>query len=211
MNPLLPPSRPKDTHAELWAYCLPYLTEEEKKFGCFLTVCAKYARTIQGPQGDKNELGTHFDDMAAWVTPTYAIAINANTDALTSKHKLGKPTRCTGIVRAHIIGWHKDKYMNWALRQTYDRVPFRRETTGDKIHWEFAGLNFHVASENGTWSEGCSTAPPSQFWDLMNPLMADAKKLYGDRWREKAVPWLHLVAEGNVYKDIDGNPQPPKK
>jgi len=29
-------------------------------------------------------------------------------------------------------------------------------------------------------------------------------------WRFKAIPWLHLVAQGNKYVDIDNNPQPPK-
>ncbi len=221
MKPYIPPTLPKAGNAELLPAIAHLGIDPEKDPIRFLTIDDYYeSKAAKDPDGND------YNDAAFWLLPNgVVIPLNATTDAESSKHKDGKPSRCTGVVRAHLLGLHKDKAGNWGLIQRMAKVPYRRASNPSVIQWGYIGLNAHHGFINMTGSEGCTTSPKSQWLPAMERVIAEAKRLWGEeltphpndpkilvpRWQTITIPWGHLRSVGGRYLDVDNNPQPPKK
>jgi len=220
MKPTIPQTLPKATNADLLPAIAHLGIDRAKHPIVFLTIDNYYERSnATTPDGE------NYDDAAFWLLPNGGlIALNATTDAEKSKHKDGKPIRCTGVTFAHLLGQHKDRAGNWGMIQRTAMVPYRRAPQPKTIYFGYIGLNAHHGGEYSTWSEGCTTAPKFQWLPAMDKIIHLAKILWGEtptpyppnpkilvpRWQTITIPWVHLRSVGGRYLDIDGNPQPPK-
>ena len=170
----IPPERPKLTLEDFNKAVAPHNINRSKY--PFLLVAKRdhYDNLVGGKQNNRNfyddalmlhiinKDGSQLFKTFNWNTDPSAFR-NATSD------KKGMATLCKDLYFSHRLGWHKNKYL--CLRQEVAPVNVTRDgQTG--IDRGLHGINLHSGGIFNTHSEGCQTAPPPQFDDLMATVLA---------------------------------------
>lgn len=189
----IPTTKPKITQAEI-AELLEEFKIDRKKYPLLIIGIRGYYKNTMGKPSE-NDRGI-YDDAIIIDTPNASISYNGNVDPSGYRKGSGKgsgkgmATLKPGLYYAHKIGTHKGYR---ALSQTMGEVTVIRD--GDPPYEDkgYFGINIHKGGINSTSSEGCQTIPPSQWDNFINTVESEAKRLYGDNWYKKEIPYLLIV------------------
>lgn len=197
---LLPPARPRISTLEVERLLEPYGID--RTLHPMVVVGQRgYYRDSMGEPGE-NDRGI-YDDAISLVTPNVTATFNGNTDP-TAEDRTGLASLKPGLYLVHRFDLHRGQYL--ALCQRAGDVVVKRDNTepfpAGTVHERYGeclgrgywrgefGINIHRGAETHTSSLGCQTIPPGQ-WDAFITLaVAEAKRLFGDRWRKTTIPYV---------------------
>ena len=190
---LLPPAKPKLSEKDLDALLKKHGVDRAKWPFLVFGIRGYYARSMGPTRG--NDRGI-YDDLIGLVTPNVTAFFNGNTDP--SAVRRGRGTGAAkgmaslkpGFWPVYRFDLHRGQYL--ALCQRAGEVTVVRDGVPDYEDTGWFGINIHRGGVRGTSSEGCQTVPQQGGqWDAFISLaVAEAKRMYGAKWRTTTVPFL---------------------
>lgn len=191
MPTIVPNAKPRLSAEELHELLIPYAIDREQHPLIIVGIRGYYKDTMGAPH--VNDRGI-YDDALFIDTPSATVAFNGNTDP--SGYRKGHGTGAAkgmatlkpGAWFVHRFDLHRGKYL--ALCQRAGVVTVTRDGTPPSDDTGMFGINIHRGGYNTTSSEGCQTIHPSQ-WESFIALAVDqAKRFFGDKWKNTTVPYV---------------------
>jgi len=161
-----------------------------------------YYRDSMGAPG-ANDRGIDDDALCVVAAQNVFAADDGNTDP-SAQYRTGLAALKPGVYHAHRLDLHRGRYM--ALCQRADDVIVHRDGTDNfkagvdhddyghclgNGYWRgWFGINIHCGSNTTTSSLGCQTIPPAQWDSFIATVMSEAKRLFGDAWRKRTIPYI---------------------
>lgn len=193
-SPLLPPSRPQITAAEVDAILAAHGVDRKKWPLLILGIRGYFLRTMGAPGGNDRGL---YDDALVVVGPSGIRAFNGNTDPSRARPghgtgaAKGMATLKPGFWPCWCLGLHRGQYL--ALVQRKGPVTVLRDKEGGGTYEDtgYFGINGHAGGEYGTSSEGCQTVPRDggQWAEFITLVETEARGIRAD-WRALVIPYL---------------------
>jgi len=145
-----------------------------------------------------------YDDAIFVLTSNSSTSFNGNTDpsryGKRPDSNKGLASLKPGLWLAHRFGKHNASKPTAydALIQTGDKVTVIRDGSPNTEETGYFGINIHRGGTKSTGSEGCQTLHPTQ-WDAFYQLvLVEAKRVYGNGYKTKTIPYLLLENVGDL-------------
>lgn len=154
-----------------------------------------------------------YDDALFLYAPSLDIAIGFNGNTDPSKVRPGQGTGNAkgmavlnpGVWYAYRFDQHGSRNGAYeALCQRAAEVTVTRDGNPPYPDRGWFGINIHRGGYYTTSSEGCQTIPPGQWDEFIDLAHRAAYRLFGDRWRERTVPYA-LFERSAMATDSDGD------
>jgi hypothetical protein len=192
---IVPGEKPRLSSTELRMMISPYAIDREQ-YPIVVVGIRGYYKNSMGAPG-VNDRGI-YDDAIFVDTAQGTIAFNGNTDP--SKYRIGHGMgEAKGVALLNPGAWfvhkfdlHKGNYL--ALCQCAGEVTVTRDGDPSYLDTGYFGINIHKGCYNSTSSQGCQTIHPDQWESFIGLVVDQAKRYYGDLWKEKVIPYILLVA-----------------
>jgi hypothetical protein len=198
----IPELKPRLSYSRLIELIAPYKLDTKANPLFIIGIRGYYLDSLG--EAEKNDRNM-YDDAIFIMAPQVTASYNANTDPSIwrkpTNSKKGVATLCPGIYFAHKFDNHKGSSSSYpAICQRLGPVTIVRDgsllpETGNNF-----GINIHRGGFNSTSSEGCQTIYPNQ-WDSFYNLAKDqAKRLFGQNWNKKVIPYILIENNGQIWK-----------
>jgi lysozyme len=192
---IVPGSKPRLSAEELNQKIAPFNLDRSHDPVIVVGIRGYYKNTMGAP--GVNDRGL-YDDAIFIDTPAATISFNGNTDpsgyrkgAGFEEGKKGMAVLKPGLWRVHKFDKHKGLYL--ALCQRAGKVTVVRDGSPDYEDTGMFGINIHKGGYNGTSSIGCQTIHPDQWPAFINTAVDQAKRFFGEQWRNAVIPYV-LIA-----------------
>ena len=148
-----------------------------------------------------------YDDAIYVLTQNASSSFNANTDPSGYRKGHGKADATKGMATlkpglwlAHRFGKHNASRPSAydALIQIGGSVTVVRDGTPDYEDSGYFGINIHKGGKTTTSSQGCQTIHPDQWDGFYNLVLAEAKRIYGSKYKSKTIPYLLINNLGDI-------------
>lgn len=198
--PIVPSAKPRLSYGRIMELISPFGLDSSK-YPLFIVGIRGYYRDTLGAVG-ANDRGI-YDDALFVMSPEATATFNANTDPSVVRprttSKKGIARLKPGIYYSHRFDTHNGSSSSYpAICQRAAHVTVIRDGNPDYEETGMFGINIHRGGYNTTSSEGCQTIYPSQ-WDSFYNLAKDhAKRLYGDSWNRKIIPYILIENLGQI-------------
>lgn len=192
---MIPAARPRLTLADLQKRLAKQHPQHYPggRLPAFLVVGIRgYYRDSMGAPG-RNDRAI-YDDAIILVTDRVFASFNGNTDpsayrAATAARK-GMASLRPGVWPCYRFDTHGGSVPHPAICQRAAVVTVDRDGSGPDTG--MFGINIHRGGNRGTSSEGCQTLPPAQWEAFYQLAEAEAKRLFGTRWRRETITYVLL-------------------
>jgi len=197
MSAMLPPARPRISSADLEALIAPYGID--RGLHPLLVVGQRAYYNQMGGPGNNRGI---YDDAISLITPNVTATYNGNVDP-SAANRTGLASLKPGLYHSYRFDRHKGEYM--AICQRAGEVIVKRDNTahmklgahpdygyhlGEGCWRGWFGINIHRGGVNTTSSLGCQTIPPEQWEGFIALATGEAKRLFGDEWKARTIPYL---------------------
>lgn len=188
---MLPPSRPRLTEQSARAMLAQRFGDAPLAHPLIVVGFRGYYRDSMGAPGRNDRM--IYDDAIGILTPNAFAMFNGNTDPNGYRKGAGTGSR-KGMATLNAGWWpvyrfdlHRGKYL--ALCQRGGEVTVTRD--GDPPYQDTGefGINIHRGGNTTTSSLGCQTIPPAQWPAFISLAEAEARRLFGDRWKRTNIPY----------------------
>lgn len=148
-----------------------------------------------------------YDDAIYILTQNVSSSFNANTDPTSYRKGHGKADATKGMATlkpglwlAHRFGKHNPSKPSGheALIQIGGSVTVVRDGNPNYEDSGYFGINIHKGGKTTTGSEGCQTIHPNQWDGFYNLVLSEAKRIYGNKYKQKTIPYLLLNNLGDI-------------
>lgn len=201
MASIIPSTKPRLSYGRIMELVVSFGLDTAQ-YPLFIVGIRGYYLDSLGDSG-VNDRGI-YDDALFIMTPEATAAYNANTDP--SFFRRQTPTQKgiarlkPGIYYVHKFATHNGTSSSYpAICQRAGVVTVIRDGNPDYEDTGNFGINIHRGSYNSTGGIGCQTVYPAQ-WDSFYNLAKDhAKRLYGEAWSRKVIPYILIENLGQIW------------
>lgn len=142
----------------------------------------------------KNDRGI-YDDAVFLYTENVCASFNANTDPSVVKPKIAVLQE--GVWYSYRFDTHRGSKTAYpAICQRAGVVTVMRDGDPPYLDTGMFGINIHQGYLNSTSSLGCTTIYPTQYDGFYKLAESEAKRLWGEKWKDEVVPYC-LISEEN--------------
>ena len=203
MSKILPPTKPR-LSSTLLKECLQKKGYNLNSFDIIIIgIRGYYLQSMGNPTKNDRNI---YDDAIYVLTKNVSVSFNANPVPSGYRKGTGKgsnkgmATLKTGLWMAHQFGVHNASKPSRhdALIQIGGTVTVTRDGNPDYDDSGYFGINIHKGVRNSTGSEGCQTIHPDQWDGFYNLVLSEAKRIYGNKFKNKIIPYLLVNNIGDI-------------